>query len=68
MTHLEADHIGCSLELFPVPVSLRPTYPQHVLQQQAVLTDPLDGPQQVGGQVHLVPQLLLLPLEWEEMA
>lgn len=35
---------------------------QDVLQQQAVLADPLDGPQQVGREVHHVSELLLLPL------
>lgn len=39
-----------------------PTGPHQLLQQQCILAHALDGLQQVGGQVHLVPQRLLLVL------
>lgn len=38
----------------------------HVLQQQAVFTDPLNGLQQVRPQVHFIAQFQLLLLEREE--
>lgn len=39
-----------------------PTGPHQLLQQQRVLAHALDGLQQVGGQVQVVPQRLLLVL------
>lgn len=42
------------------------TFHHHVLQQQAVFTDPLHGLQQVRPQVHFITQFHLLLLEHEE--
>lgn len=44
-----------------------PTGPRQLLQQQRILAHALDGLQQVGGQVQVVPQclLLVLPGAWE---
>lgn len=44
-----------------------PTGPCQFLQQQCILAHALDGLQQIGGQVQVVPQclLLVLPGVWE---
>lgn len=65
MTQLETDHVCGSLELAQLllPGGAAASLPHQVLQQQQVLAHTLHGLQQVGGQVHLVTQLLLLVLQ-----
>lgn len=62
MTELEVDdfqscfHFSCLSGLF------RATLPHEILEQQAVLADPLHGLEQVRPQVHLVAEFQLLLL------
>lgn len=65
MSQLEAHQALGSLQstqLLPGP----PAGPRQLLEQQCVLAHALDGLQQVGGQVQVVPQdlLLVLPGGW----
>lgn len=62
MAELEVDDLQGGLDLSQLSGLSRTALPHHVLQQQAVLTDPLHGLQQVGPQVHFVPELQLLLL------
>ena len=66
VAELEVDDLQGGLDLGHLSGLSWTALPHHVLQQQAVLTDPLHGLQQVGPQVHLVPQLQLLLLVYEE--
>ena len=62
MAKLEVDDLQGGGELRPLTGVSRATLEGHIVQQQAVLADPLHGLQQVRPQVHLVPQLQLLLL------
>lgn len=66
MAELEMDDLQGNFDLSHLSVLSWPTLPHHVLQQQAVLTDPLHRLQQVGPEVHLITQLQLLLLVCEE--
>lgn len=65
VAELEMDDLQCSLNLSHLSGLSRTTLPHHVLQQQAILTDPLHRLEQVRPEVHLVPQLQLLLLVYE---
>lgn len=66
MVKLEVDDLQCCLDLRDLSELFWSTLPHHVLQQQAVLTDALHRLQQVGPQVHLIPQLQLLLLKRQQ--
>lgn len=66
MPKLEVDDLQGGLDLSHLSGLSRTALPHHILQQQAVLTDPLHRLQQVRPQVHLIPQLQLLLLVFEE--
>ena len=62
MAELELDHLLGSAQVAELLLLRRTALLDQVLEQQRVLAHPLDGLQQVGGQVHLVPELQLLVL------
>lgn len=66
VAELEMDNLQSGLDLSHLSGLSRTTLPHHVLQQQAVLTDPLHRLQQVRPEVHLIPQRQLLLLVYEE--
>lgn len=66
MAELEVDDLQSGLDLSHLSGLSWTALPHHVLQQQAVLTDPLHRLQQVRPQIHLIPQLQLLLLVCEE--
>lgn len=66
VAQLVMDDFQSSFDLSHLPGLSRSTLPHHVLQQQAVLTDPLHRLQQVRPEVHLIPQLQLLLLVYKE--
>lgn len=57
VAELEVDDLQGGLDLSHLSGLSRATLPHHVLQQQAVLADPLHRLQQVRPQIHLIPQL-----------
>lgn len=62
MAKLKLDHLLCSAEVAQLLLLGVTALLDQVFQQQRVFTHPLDGLQQVGRQVHLVPELQLLIL------
>lgn len=66
MAKLEMDDLQCGFDLGHLSGLSWPTICHHVLQEQAVFTDPLNGLQQVRPQVHFIAQFQLLLLEREE--
>lgn len=66
MAKLEMDDLQCGFDLGHLSGLSWPTICHHVLQEQAVFTDPLNGLQEVRPQVHFIAQFQLLLLEREE--
>ncbi len=66
VAELELDDLQSGFDLSHLSSLCRATLPHHVLQQQAVLTDPLYRLQQVRPQIHLIPKLQLLLLAYKE--
>ena len=62
MAELELDHLLGGAQIAELLLLRRAALLDQVLEQQGVLAHPLDGLQQVGGQVHLVPKFQLLVL------
>ncbi|KAF3839835.1 hypothetical protein F7725_018552 [Dissostichus mawsoni] len=67
MAKLKLDHLLCGAEVAQLLLLGLTALLDQVFQQQSVFTHPLDGLQQVGGQVHLVPELHLHVLEGETL-
>lgn len=62
MAQLELDHVLGRAEVTQLLLLRLAALLDQVFEQQGVLAHPLDGLQQVGRQVHLVPELQLLIL------
>lgn len=62
MAELELDHVLGRAEVTQLLLLRLTALLDQVFEQQGVLAHALDGLQQVGGQVHLVPELQLLIL------
>lgn len=62
---LELDHAGGGLQRGVLRLLSSSHLLHEVGEEQSVFTHPLDRLQQVGGQIHLIPQLHLLPLGGE---
>lgn len=62
MPQLEAHHLLRGSQVDQLLLLGLPALLDEVLQEEGVLAHALDGLQEVGGQVHLVPQLHLLEL------
>lgn len=63
MAKLELDHIGGRLQCRKLRLLCHAHLLHEVSEEQRVFAHPLNGLQQVGGQVHLIAQLQLLPLQ-----
>lgn len=66
MAKLEMDDLQSGFDFSQLSGLSWTTFHHHVLQQQAVFTDPLHGLQQIRPQVHFIAQLHLLLLGREE--
>lgn len=62
MTELKLHHLLSSTEIAQLLLLCLTALLGQVLQEQGIFAHPLNGFQQVGGQVHLIPQLHLLEL------
>lgn len=66
---LKFDHVFCRAEVAQLLLLRLTALLDQVFEQQGIFAHPLDGLQQVGSQVHLVPQLDLFVLEgkWADL-
>lgn len=62
MAKLKLDHLLCSAEVTQLLLLGLTALLDQVFEQQCIFAHPLDGLQQVGRQVHFVPELQLLIL------
>lgn len=60
---LKLDHVLSRAQVAQLLLLRLAALLDQVLQQERVFAHPLDGLQQIGGQVHLVPELHLFILE-----
>lgn len=65
MAELKLDHLFCSAKVTQLLLLGLAALFYQVFEQQCIFTHPLNGLQQVGCQVHLIPELHLLILEEE---